>query len=304
MGLPHKLRDSYSSNTDKRLEWAVVKRLARKYLSSVAYHSIFNYPLTKEEIVRWQTPIDLIKARNFKVAYKNGMYYPAGKHKFLRSRLANKQPSERKMEIARKAAYVLAKIPMVRMVAVTGSLAMNNSSGNSDIDLMIVASRDSLWATRALSLLILALCGIERRRPKQKYQKDLICLNIWLDETGLSWPKDLRNIYTAHELSQIIPIVNKGFTYERLMQSNLWIKEYWPNAVPKISRHKDSRTFLVFQYLKVLMSAVNKFAFIAQYLYMKPKMTNERVSEHRAFFHPRDLSSIILSRLGLKTSTS
>lgn len=285
-----------------------MKRLARKYLSSVVYHSIFKYPLTKEEIVRWQTPIDLIKARNFKVAYKNGMYYPEGEHEFLRNRLANKGPSERKMEIARKAAYVLSKIPTVRMVAVTGSLAMANSSDNSDVDLMIVTAKNSLWTTRVFSLLFLALHGIRRRRPKLKHQKDMTCLNIWLDEIEMSWPKSMRNIYTAHELSQIIPIVNKEFTYEKLIQSNSWIRKYWPNAVQV--RRKNyvanckKEMDVILDILNVLMCLVEKMLFWLQYLYMRPRITNETVSEHRALFHPRDLSNIVLPKLGLKTSTS
>ncbi len=37
-------------------------------------------------------------------------------------------------------------------------------------------------------------------------------------------------------------------------------------------------------------------AFLGQYLYMRPKMTNEKVGWGRAFFHPRNLSNEVLKK--------
>jgi len=44
---------------------------------------------------------------------------------------------------------------------------------------------------------------------------------------------------------------------------------------------------------RILISFFNTLAFKLQYLYMKPKITAEKISLHQAFFHPVDLSGKI-----------
>jgi len=167
---------------------------------------------------------------------------------------------------------------------------------------LIVTKGGTLWTTRLISLLILKLSGVPTRRYEDKEQKDKICMNIWLDESTLTWPSRDRNSYTAHEIAQIKPLINKNRTYERFIEANIWLKDYWPNSVKfgqysKINEFtKLSKPRFIPRFLYVVKQ-IEKFSYKLQYLYMKRKITRETVSPLRAIFHPHDWGEIVLQQL-------
>jgi len=168
---------------------------------------------------------------------------------------------------------------------------MNNAKEESDIDLMIITKRNRLWLTRLTSYLVLRMMNYAVRKPNDKDQKDKLCLNIWLDESALSWGKKDRNIYSAHEIAQVVPIVDKENVHQRFLQKNRWILDYWPSAVRLSSMQYVVRSMqksILHSTFYVLLSWFNKLAFKLQYLYMKPKITREVVTLHKAIFHPRN----------------
>lgn len=201
-------------------------------LLTVLYHNIFEYPLTANELIKWEVsrkfPVSPTSPR-LRGASKNGYYFLKGREKLIKIRQQREKIAKRKMVIARKASVVLKIIPSIKLVGVTGALAMGNTKRESDIDLMIVTSIDTLWLTRLVAYAVLALAGLKIRRAGETDEKDKLCLNMWLDEANLIWPAKDRNMYSAHEFGQLMPLVNKNHTYEHLMQKNIWIKDYWPN---------------------------------------------------------------------------
>ena len=70
--------------------------------------------------------------------------------------------------------------------------ALNNAKKNSDIDLLIITSKNTLWTTRIISFALLKFAGFKLRRAGDKNEKDKLCLNMWLDESDLVLKK--RNI--------------------------------------------------------------------------------------------------------------
>lgn len=279
------------------------KSLPAPYVSSLAYHDLFDYPMTIQELKRWKCTKRIVRPNSQK-ARKIGKYYLlTGRSEIVSKREARQKVSLKKVEIAKKAARILGILPSVKIIAITGALAMMNADPNSDIDLLIVCASGTLWTTRLTTVAILDLLGIPRRRYGQKTQKDRLCLNMWLDEKVLSWDKADRNIYTAHEIAQVVPLANKDKTHEKFLYKNRWIKDYWPRAA-KILREKDikilsakSKNHSISQYLDVFMSLFESIAYWLQYLYMKPKITREVVSPTRAIFHPIDWGKIVLTRL-------
>jgi len=205
-------------------------------------------------------------------------------YKDLQNRIRREKISRTKLLLASKAASFLENIPTIKFVGITGSLAMNNAEEASDIDLMLITKNRTLWTTRGIVLVFLKLFGFKLRRAGQKEEKDKLCLNLWLDEGDLEW-KD-RNEFTAHEIVQIKPLINKNNTFEKFLFKNKWILDYWPNAVT-ISRFagSDSADSSKFNFVR----SVEKLAFQFQYLYMKRKITNEIVRLTRAQFHPRKI---------------
>jgi hypothetical protein len=113
----------------------------------------------------------------------------------------------------------IGRLPFVRMVALSGSLAAGNPAPGADYDYFIVTAPGRLWLCRAL--IILWLRGIYRRYG------DTVCPNFLITSDHL----ELRaqNLYAAHELAQMLPL-NGAAVYARLRRANPWAEVYLPNA--------------------------------------------------------------------------
>lgn len=242
---------------------------------TVAYADIFDYPLTVVEIKRW-----LIKGDSFAPAKKD-FYYLPGRSNLVALRRRRKAYSRLKWQRAMHFTDYLKLIPWIKLVAVTGALAMNNSDQGDDIDLMIVTSANRLWLTR---LLVLFFLSPYLRRGKKINNR--LCLNLWLDETALAISR--HDLYIAHEICQAKPIFERDNTYQKFIRANIWVKRYLPNALQgptlKFNSPKGSDP----------IGFLESLAFRLQFWYMLSKMTSERVGRHFAFFHPRPTGKIVM----------
>jgi len=260
--------------------------------ASILYHDIFDYPLNVKEIIRWRVGkkgLSLFK-KTKEVINIDGRYCLKGKENVLYKRALRERASDRKIEIAKKSASILVKFLTIKGVFITGALAMNNAEEESDIDLMIITKRNCLWATRLLTYLVLRIMNYGVRKPGDINQKDKLCLNIWLDESALSWDRKDRNIYSAHEIAQVVPIVDKENIYQRFLQKNGWILDYWPNSV-RIEEVRDKNK------KNVKINTFERTCFWIQYKYMAKKITREKIGLHRAIFHPTNWGEVVLKKL-------
>lgn len=273
--------------------------------SSIVYHDMFDYPLTFKDMIRWKTgPGIKSLLKEATVVQTSGYYYLEGQKPLVLKRTMRMRLSKKKIAIANKAAKLLSIIPTVKMVGLTGALAMRNTNDDSDIDLMIVTKEGTLWATRILAYLLLRVFGMKLRKPGNNDQKDKMCLNIWIDENDLVWEKTSRNIFTAHEIAQIEPLYDKGGVYKKLMGENKWIKRYWPNAVQKKYFIKRVRSSVYTNLIILPFTLFEPIARKMQMAYMRNKITRETVTPTKALFHPVDWSSIVIDRLQNRLSIS
>lgn len=279
-----------ASNQSQGLE------LSNEEIFSVIYHNIFDYPLNFSELIKWKLGEGISKGDNLPaISNKNGYFFVDNRSGLIYKRILRSRISTKKIEIANRAAKVLSFIPSIRFIGVTGSLAMNNSNEESDIDLLLVTKKGTLWTTRLISYLLIGLFGIPFRRASKREEKNKLCLNMWLDEGDLAWPKEDRNIYTAHEIAQIKPLINKNKTFENLLWKNKWLLRYWPNSV-KIGNlnlngkwnNEDGKS---------KQNILEKISYQFQYQFMKKKISREVITSSRAIFHPQDWGSIVLNRL-------
>ena len=258
--------------------------LRASILKTLVYADIFDYPLTRQEIYHWSIGPSSLKTpiHHPKIKSLDSYYFLAGRQKIVSLRQARAHWSQQKLHLATKVGEWLKIIPTIKLVAVTGALAMSNSAVTDDIDLMIVTSPHTLWLTRPLVVLLLEISGL-RRRPTRRYSldarrfNDKICLNLWLDPTSLAVPPPKRNLYTAHEVAQVKPLWDRHHTYAHFLSANRWINKYLPNIpIPKIKISQlDARRY-------TLTAIFNHLAFRLQLWYMRPRLTRETVTLHSA----------------------
>ena len=205
--------------------------------------------------------------------------------------------AEKKLAIAARVAERLKLIPTIKMVAVTGALAMKNSDQDDDIDLLIVTARGRLWLTRLLTVLIVELVA-QRRRPGTVKVRDKICLNMFLDESYLSIPPKERDLYSAHEICQLQPLWNKDNLYLRFLRENSWAKNFLPNGmeIKKLGKGEiEGKKVSVFNYLiSQLLNYCELLARFLQLKYMSSRRTTEVIEPGRLRFHPHDCREKIL----------
>jgi len=286
--------------------------LKQSILATLAYHDIFDYPLTEQEtysylIVKTSYPVFgkslrlLIKEK--RVFQKDGHLYLQGRGQIVGVRESRKKTSSQKLKRAAYYAKILRFIPTIKLLAISGALSMENADANDDIDLVIVTSKGSLWTTRLLANLIL---WPYRRKAGESHTKDKACLNLFLEEASLKI--GTQNLYTAHELAQVKPIWQRGKTYQRLIKANSWVKNYLPNWKPQLAdsidtdkRHKTKdkrgiRALVISRFALVIETFAKKF----QLRYMKKRITTEKIGESQLFFHPGNTQQYILGKYEAK----
>lgn len=123
------------------------------------------------------------------------------------------------------------RLPFVRMIAVSGTLALDGTRGDSDIDLFIVAAPGRIWTTRFFCKVLTMLFGLHRTPTKQAGR---FCLNHFVTADQLAI--DHQNLYTARLFSHLAVSYSLR-AYFQFMHANAWINQYvarypWPNYPP------------------------------------------------------------------------
>jgi hypothetical protein len=203
------------------LEWAI--------LQTVVYADIFDYPLTLDEVHRYLIGIGfsnhMVEHALFDgrlvpelLAYHQNHFTLHGREQIIQTRQHRAVIAGQLWPKAIHYGRLIGSLPFVRMVAVTGALAMNNVEINGDMDFMVVTEPGRLWLCRAMVILLVRMATI---------RGDQICPNLFLSENLLVYSQ--RDLYTAHEMVQMVPL--SGFeVHQRMMLLNFWTHDFLPNA--------------------------------------------------------------------------
>lgn len=280
-------------------------------LKTLIYSDIFDYPLTKNELWLYLVSNKTINKQNIdeelnkllkkKIKFTQGFYTFSDRTSLIKTRIKRKKTSRKKFLLAQKVAKKLAWIPTISFLGLSGSLAMENAGEKDDIDFFIINKTNTIWLTRLLILLTLQLLGVRRKRDDKSFV-DNICVNMFMDERQLKFSKDRQNIYTAHEIVQLLPIITKNNTYQKFLTSNLWVKKFLPNALGSIKNkevgimndelrikgQKSDRNNIHNSLFLILNSFLEFLAKKAQLWYMKDHKTCETVTDLMFAFHKKD----------------
>ncbi len=228
-------------------------KLQEYILATVAYYDGFSYPLTAFEIWKnlvrtdysssGQRMAEVSLAEIFKqlqgeqfskqLESVGGFYFLKGREGLIEERIKKQKISAGKLKRLSRVAYWLRTIPFIRMIGVTGGLAMKNAHSQSDWDLLIVIAEGHIWTGRTLVTIFTQLIG------KRRYGKKIInrvCLNYFVTDASLE--VITKDLFSANEYMFLIPLFGEN-VYRRFQIKNQWIKAMKPSYnLSEIARPK------------------------------------------------------------------
>jgi len=234
----------------------IMTSLEKSIIATICYYDTLNYPLTGFEIYKYlvnlssrsftnRSRIDnrkyitnislnnildaLEKSLKLRavIQEKNGFYFLRNRGKIVSERIKRQKLADQKWKKAEKIIQILQIIPYLRMIAVSGSLALGNTRKNSDIDLLIVTKAGRVWICRTLITILITLLGKKRRQRKTR---DKICLNHYITDQSLKIP--FKSLYNAQTYVCLVDVYenmakmkNNSF-FRQFQKANSWVKDY------------------------------------------------------------------------------
>jgi len=213
-------------------------RVEQAVIRTVAYADVFQYPLNAPEVHRYlhgiaasteatEAALARCSAAGGALCYRDGFYTLHGRGNLVAVRDRRAAIADRLWPAALTYGRLIAGLPFVRMVAVTGSLAWHNVDDGGDIDYLIVTKPGRLWVCRWL---------IAALRRAALLDGVPLCPNYVISTRAVALAD--RNLYTAYEVARMTPIAGLRM-YRRLRRANPWVEAYLPNAVsaPRAPEH-------------------------------------------------------------------
>lgn len=206
-------------------------------VQTLKYFSLFDYSPTFEEILVFLTrktnPQNLQKSiktliKGNRLSEKDNRYTLGEYIKTARNLKKRVQISEAKIQKLRPFLKLISLFPQVKLVGLSGSVAMLNAKHSDDIDLFVITGKNRLWTGRFICLMIASLFG--RRKFNDRHTSNKICLNLFFDEGNLQINPKKRSIYVAHEVLQMKPLIDRGNAYRSFLEANKWVFKLFPNA--------------------------------------------------------------------------
>jgi len=224
-----------------------VNNLKANIYATLAYFDIFDYPLTIEEVGKYLLWANA--ERNELWTFLNNdpfiqrygdFYFFKGRRPIVDLRREREKVAEKFWKKARKFVPLIQFVPFVRMVAVCNTLAMNNPTAESDIDLFIVAKSGRLFLARTLVTFLMGVLGVRRHGSKVAGR---FCLSFYVTDDSLNLEgvkKDADDIYLPFWLHTLKPVYGVE-TWEKLLIENQWIRKYFPRTVEKVEFWPERR---------------------------------------------------------------
>ena len=289
--------------------------IRERCLATLAYFDLFDYPLTLHELQTYflgeQPTHDELKfflmADKDLIQHQDGYYFLKGRDFILVTREQREKISKNYWKKARFFLPFLQFVPFLKMVGICNTLAINNASKESDIDLFIVAKTGRLFFVRFLTVALFTILGVRRHGSKIAGR---FCLSFYTDESALNLEKIQSgddDIYLPFWVLTMKPIYGRE-TYEKFVRENFWVHNYFGRTLSLPQSFGNTNILRFFAWLKELLwrgkwgDAIEKKLQAAQMkrhqrnLAGLPSEASIAVSEHMLKFHNIDRRKDIAER--------
>jgi hypothetical protein len=197
-------------------------------LRAILYASIFDFPLSLEELRRVLTSpvgslaeLRAVLARSLflrsRVEQIGDWLVPAGRADLCDRRAARDAHSRQFLRRHRRLLDVVCAMPFTQLVAISGSLAHLNADEDADLDLFVITRGPHVWT---VTLLLVLVAKLLRRR-------NVLCANFVLADSHLTL--DQHDLYTASQVLHLRP-VSGAEAYAGFLDANPFVRRWFPNA--------------------------------------------------------------------------
>src|SRR5262249_12813280 len=203
---------------------------ARAITQSVVYASLFDYPLTLDELRQTlvgskQSGADILETYRTSatlrrmVDHRDGFFFPAGRFSLVAERRRREAMSRAFLDEHRFFLRILCAVPYARMVALSGSVAHLNLDGPGDLDLFIVTRGHRVWS---VTVAVLVIAKLFRRRA-------ITCANFVVSDSRLALEQ--QDLFTANQVIHLKPLLGSRL-FQQFLDANPFVASFYPNFGP------------------------------------------------------------------------
>lgn len=307
-------------------------------LATLIYYDILDFPLTLLEIKKYLiNPVRLIRVTEplkeinlsdiqkeldyllnaKKISAQNGFYCLNGKEELYEKRMEKDKIAAAKWRKFLKISKWFAVVPYLRGIMAGGSLAYNNTTKDSDFDVLAIAKSSRLYTCRVFLSLVASLFGARRKRF-DLVAPDKFCFNHYLTDNNLNIKYE--SLYNAQSYSNLKPVLISEELFKKFYGANVWINKYVYNFRPAgdFVLRKIKPSLVLMAFAKITEKVLNSFLgdwldAVLKYFQQKRIKTNPATyesggrvifNENELEFHPRSFEKILIEKYnaGLKKS--
>lgn len=224
-------------------------------LATLAYHDVFEYPLTSFEAWRF-----LVQPRRLglsglpdaslaaviaelerliqsgEVVEENGFYALVGRRHIATERLRREKIAAQKWRTFLGSARWLQLCPWIEGFFASGSLALGNTTADSDFDVLMIIKPGRLYAGRLFISAWTSLLGIRRTRAERR-APDKLCFNHYITADCLEIRH--QSLYNAQTYARLVPVYISADLDKKFFDANAWIENFILHSEPyQIVRHR------------------------------------------------------------------
>jgi hypothetical protein len=205
----------------------------RAIARSVIYSSLFDYPLTLDELHRAliesdQTAAEIIAVYDGSellqtmIEYRDGFFFPIGRSDLLAERRRREARSREFLSRHHIALRLLCALPFTRLVALSGSIAHLNLEAGGDLDLFVVTRGPRVWTVTVAVLVVAKLLRCRR----------IVCANFIVADSHLTLEQ--QDLFTANQVIHLRPLIGADM-WDAFVAANPFVARFYPNAAARSS---------------------------------------------------------------------
>ncbi len=201
-------------------------------LAAVVYADLFDTPLPKEDAPR--AALSEIRESEIRrlvegpalspllTLHPDGFLVLAGREAIVANMPEREAWTRALLEGSHATLSMLASLPFVRALILSGGVVHKNPGTRPDIDLFVVTARGRAYTAYTMLVLATKLTGT----------RGLVCPNYLVDENELAIAYH-RDLFTAHQIASARPFSGNRAYEEWCRANETWVRHFFPGFVPR-----------------------------------------------------------------------